>query len=149
MFEALKMADRKDKRDDRESQRSDRDRAPKRRDTREDEDVAGESFAHAQLRQLEHSHDVCEWMFRDNAEAAKDDGPAVPSAVRTFLQNLTRKIRSRTTYDIQGLYEEEFADISDRYFKNTTWPAASEIASLVDNGRSILSDSFFCSCWRH
>jgi len=54
--------------------------------------------------------------------------------VKNFLQSLLRKLRSRSVYDVQGLYEDDFNDISDRYFKNSPWPSAADVSSIVDNG---------------
>jgi len=57
----------------------------------------------------------------------------VPEVVKQFVTYFYRHIKDRNVYDIYSMYENTFNKITEKYFKNSPWPPAESIASLVHN----------------
>ncbi|KAL8516198.1 hypothetical protein ACS0TY_014758 [Phlomoides rotata] len=51
-------------------------------------------------------------------------------------------IREENVYEIHQMYETSFQSISDRFFKDTSWPSVDAVAPYVDN------DHVFCLLYR-
>lgn len=58
-------------------------------------------------------------------------------AVDNFILHRERNIR-----EIFSMYEVSFATLSERFYKNTTWPPVEYIAELVDH------DHVFCLLYK-
>jgi len=65
-------------------------------------------------------------------ERGSDDF-TVPESVKNFCINLQRRVRARNVYEIQVLYEEEFNELTDKYFKSSPWPSPADIAPIVES----------------
>lgn len=64
---------------------------------------------------------------------------AIPDEVKNFLVNLNEAIENRNVYYIQTLYEHHFPKLSETYFEKKEWPAAEEVAELVDKEELFLT----------
>lgn len=70
---------------------------------------------------------------RNSAPFNKDQQQFVPELVKQFVSYLNKHIKERKVYDIQSMYENSFNKITEKYYKQTSWPAAESIASIVNN----------------
>ncbi|XP_064594734.1 eukaryotic translation initiation factor 3 subunit L-like [Liolophura sinensis] len=57
----------------------------------------------------------------------------VPEVIKNFLTYFQKCIKEQNLFEIQHSYENGFNKLTDRFFKNTPWPDASVIASIVGN----------------
>ncbi|WZN66006.1 subunit L of translation initiation factor 3 [Chloropicon roscoffensis] len=69
-------------------------------------------------------------------------GEAVPDLVKQFVVYFYRHIRERNIYEIYSMFDSSFQKLSDRYFKNQSWPTAESITEFVDN------DHVFCLLYK-
>ncbi len=63
---------------------------------------------------------------------------AVPEGVAMYLTYFYKKFIEGNQAEVHQLYESTFTDLSNRYFKATEWPAAEDVAPLVDNNSTFL-----------
>lgn len=66
----------------------------------------------------------------------------VPDIVKQFVFYFYRHIRERNIPEIQSMYEVSFLKLSERYYKNASWPAVELIADVVDQ------DHVFCLLYK-
>ena len=66
----------------------------------------------------------------------------VPDMVKQFVSYFYRHIRERNTNEIWSMYDVSFNKLSERYFKNSSWPPVEAVAALVDH------DHVFCLLYR-
>jgi len=57
----------------------------------------------------------------------------VPDVVKTFVTYFYSHIRDRNVFEIMNAYDTAWNNLSERYFKISSWPPAEIIAGLVDN----------------
>jgi len=62
----------------------------------------------------------------------------MPDVVRQFVSYFDRYIKEKNVPEIQSMYESSFSKISEKYFKNSSWPSAELIAPIVNNDRLFL-----------
>lgn len=62
----------------------------------------------------------------------------VPEVVGQFLTYTHRAFLDRNIVELHSLYEQTFSRLTDRYFKNTSWPSAELVAGYVDNDSTFL-----------
>lgn len=62
----------------------------------------------------------------------------VPEIVAQFLSYMHRMFLDRNTVELHSLYEQTFCRLGDRFFKNTTWPAAEYISEFVDGDTTFI-----------
>jgi len=63
----------------------------------------------------------------------KDGDNFLSGEVKTFLKNLSKRIRNREVYEIEKLYVEDFHNLTERYFKASAWPNVETVAKEVDD----------------
>jgi translation initiation factor 3 subunit L len=82
--------------------------------------------------------------FRDlqPPEPGLDTATYVPDVVKTFVVYLYRHIREKNVYEIHQMYEGSFQKLSDRLFKQSSWPHVDMIAAYVEN------DHVFCLLYK-
>ena len=56
---------------------------------------------------------------------------SIPDAVQNFLMCLYKAIAEKNVYEIRGLYENTFAQLTDTYYKESPWPAEDDIMSVI------------------
>ncbi|KAK9832045.1 hypothetical protein WJX81_001814 [Elliptochloris bilobata] len=66
----------------------------------------------------------------------------VPDLIKQYVVYFYRHIRERNIREIFSMYEVSFATLSERFYKNTTWPPVEYIAELVDH------DHVFCLLYK-
>ncbi|CAE6121167.1 unnamed protein product [Arabidopsis arenosa] len=66
----------------------------------------------------------------------------VADSVKSFVVHMYRHIREKNVYEIHQMCETSFQSISERLFKETSWPSVEAIAPYVDN------DHVFCLLYR-
>lgn len=70
--------------------------------------------------------------------AGADGFSEVPEVVGQFVSYMHKKFLERNTQELHTLYEHTFSTLTERYFKNSTWPSAELVAPLVDNDATFL-----------
>ena len=55
----------------------------------------------------------------------------VPEVVRNFLIYFCKAINEGNVYDLQNMYENSYVKLTERFYKNSPWPLAKDIASIV------------------
>lgn len=71
-------------------------------------------------------------------ERASSSFREVPEYVEQFLTYMYRNFLDRNTVELHTLYEQTFSRLTERFFKNTTWPAPHLVAHYVDNDPTFL-----------
>eukprot|EP00013_Stygamoeba_regulata_P021602 CAMPEP_0177648354 /NCGR_PEP_ID=MMETSP0447-20121125/10783_1 /TAXON_ID=0 /ORGANISM="Stygamoeba regulata, Strain BSH-02190019" /LENGTH=549 /DNA_ID=CAMNT_0019150989 /DNA_START=24 /DNA_END=1673 /DNA_ORIENTATION=+ len=59
------------------------------------------------------------------------DDYVFPDIVKNFIYFFHRTLSSRNAFDVISIYETSFPKLTDRYFKNSSWPHPDSIAQLV------------------
>lgn len=54
----------------------------------------------------------------------------MPEEIQNFLLHLYKAIVEKNVFEIQNLYENAFAQLTDAYFKESNWPDENEVAPL-------------------
>ncbi len=62
------------------------------------------------------------------------DTDAIPQTIKQFLDHFYRLVKERNIESIRNTYEVLWGRMSEKYFKNSPWPPAEAVASLVENG---------------
>ena len=62
----------------------------------------------------------------------------VPDVVSQYLTYFYRTFQDRNTSEIHNLYEQTFTRLTERYFKNVTWPDAKHVSQYVENNQTFL-----------
>ncbi|XP_072029237.1 eukaryotic translation initiation factor 3 subunit L-like isoform X2 [Amphiura filiformis] len=57
----------------------------------------------------------------------------VPEEIKSFLLFFQRSINENSIYDISHCYENTFNKLTERFFKNSSWPEAESIMPIVGN----------------
>ena len=75
----------------------------------------------------------------------------IPDAAKNFIKSLQRSIRSggskidpekeqpvngKHKSELANLVEEQFGKLTERYFKNTAWPAADVMGQFIEDGQN-------------
>lgn len=98
------------------------------------------------------SHDIHTWCILDDlcipAQSffavdvmERDEKPAdflLPESVKTWFTNLYANFRSGNVPEMARLYDREFHNLTNNYFKQTAWPEPVAIESLVDHNATFL-----------
>jgi len=58
---------------------------------------------------------------------------AVADLVKQFITYFDRHIKEKNVYEIHSMYESGFNKLTEKYFKDSTWPSAELIAPLVNH----------------
>lgn len=69
---------------------------------------------------------------------AGDTFSEVPEVVAQFLQYMHKKFLERNIAELHTLYEQTFSNLTERYFKATTWPSAETVSPFVDHDETFL-----------
>lgn len=62
----------------------------------------------------------------------------LPDVVRDFVQNFNRCIQTGKVKDVHTMYEGSFNKLTDRFFKNSTWPPFDTVSPLVDGDETFM-----------
>jgi len=84
--------------------------------------------------------------FRPHAEQFEEDGEfpddsmqyAMPDSVKNFIKFFYDKVRSRSLYEIQDIYETTWHKLTERFYKTEPWPPAEAIEALCDRDEVFL-----------
>merc|ERR1712166_797245 len=85
--------------------------------------------------------------FRPHAEQFEDDDKAyageqlqyeMHDTVKNFIKFFYDKVRARSLYEIQDVYETTWHKLTERFYKNDPWPSAAAIESLCDGDEVFL-----------
>ena len=72
----------------------------------------------------------------DDGAGSDDDDVSgyvqLPEVVKTFLVYFRAQFEAKQ--DLQNIYEVHFGQLTERYFKASSWPPAETVAPFVDNG---------------
>jgi len=63
---------------------------------------------------------------------------AVADLVKQFITYFDRYIKEKNVYEIHSMYESGFNKLTEKYFKDSTWPSADLIAPLVNHDQVFL-----------
>lgn len=55
----------------------------------------------------------------------------VPEVVRNFLMYFCKAINEGNVYELQSMYENSYVRLTERFYKNSPWPLAKDIASIT------------------
>ncbi|TMW60073.1 hypothetical protein Poli38472_000115 [Pythium oligandrum] len=75
------------------------------------------------------------------AEKHRDDKPAdflLPESVKNWFTHIYTHLISGNVTEMARLYDREFHNLTNNYFKQTTWPEPAAIESLVDEDPTFL-----------
>eukprot|EP00213_Chloropicon_mariensis_P003704 CAMPEP_0197471684 /NCGR_PEP_ID=MMETSP1309-20131121/2642_1 /TAXON_ID=464262 /ORGANISM="Genus nov. species nov., Strain RCC998" /LENGTH=533 /DNA_ID=CAMNT_0043009595 /DNA_START=73 /DNA_END=1674 /DNA_ORIENTATION=+ len=70
--------------------------------------------------------------------AGAEGSQPVPDLVVQFVVYLYRHIRERNIFETFSMVDSSFNKLSERFFKNASWPSADAIAEYVDNDHVFL-----------
>jgi hypothetical protein len=73
----------------------------------------------------------------------------IPDGAKSFIKALQRSIRAggskndsanvgpngKPRNELGHLYEDQFAKLTERYFKTTAWPAADAMGQFIEDGQ--------------
>jgi len=77
--------------------------------------------------------------FEDNYQYVQDDVEyAMPDTVKNFIKFFYDKVRARSIFEIQDVYETTWHKLTERFYKNDPWPSAQAIESLCDGDEVFL-----------
>ncbi len=62
----------------------------------------------------------------------------MPDVIRSFVVYFQKNLRDRNVYEVHSIYENSFNKLTDRYYKNSSWPPAEVISPLVDGDQQFL-----------
>lgn len=62
----------------------------------------------------------------------------IPEIVAQFLSYMHKAFLDRNTVELHNLYEQVFTRLSERYYKNTTWPTAEIVSDYVQDDHAFL-----------
>lgn len=62
---------------------------------------------------------------------SNDAFAAVPEAVKQYLNYFQKRFEDRNIAELHVLYEQNFQNISERYYKSSPWPSVDEVASIL------------------
>ncbi|CAI5729728.1 unnamed protein product [Peronospora farinosa] len=71
----------------------------------------------------------------------RDEKPAdflLPETVKSWFSHMYKHLMSGNVLDMARLYDREFHNLTNNYFKQTSWPEPSAVKSLVDNNPTFL-----------
>eukprot|EP00177_Eucheuma_denticulatum_P005995 GFKZ01010935.1.p1 GENE.GFKZ01010935.1~~GFKZ01010935.1.p1 ORF type:complete len:533 (+),score=63.75 GFKZ01010935.1:240-1838(+) len=71
-------------------------------------------------------------------ERAGDMFREVPEVIGQFLTYMHKTFLDRNTVEMHSLYEQTFSRLTDRYFKNISWPAPEEVSSYFDDDQTFM-----------
>ena len=74
----------------------------------------------------------------DREYANQQTAEFVPDAIKRFLSYFRDMINEGNTFEVANLYENSWPKLSEEYFKTSSWPEASEIASFVQDDNLFL-----------
>eukprot|EP00878_Enallax_costatus_P018641 GHUV01019632.1.p1 GENE.GHUV01019632.1~~GHUV01019632.1.p1 ORF type:complete len:140 (+),score=23.29 GHUV01019632.1:251-670(+) len=80
--------------------------------------------------------------YRGEYDVYERDFGIVPDIVKQFVVYLYRHIRERNIPEIESMYDVSFPKLSERYFKQASWPSVDAISDLVDQ------DHVFCLLYK-
>jgi len=65
----------------------------------------------------------------------RNDAPQyiLPDVIKNFIVYFHRHIKERNVLEIHSIYENSFNKLTDRYFKNSSWPPVESISPLINH----------------
>ena len=59
---------------------------------------------------------------------------AIPEVIKSFLPYFHRNIKENNASENEKMYEETFPALTDRFYRDESWPSPSLVAPFFDNG---------------
>jgi len=69
----------------------------------------------------------------DDGDAVDAPSYIVPDQIQKFVLYFHKHFRDQNVYELHAIYENHFHQLTERYFKASSWPPAESIAKYVDN----------------
>jgi len=64
---------------------------------------------------------------------------SVPDNIQKFVYHLHRSVQERNVGKLEGIYQSDYYNFSEKYYKNTPWPPAESVAPFVNNDQLTLT----------
>src|SRR3989338_6685065 len=69
----------------------------------------------------------------------RSDGETqVPEVIKNFIIYFHRHLTERNVHELHAIYEQSFPKLSEKFYKQHSWPAVALIAPLVSNDEIFL-----------
>ena len=71
--------------------------------------------------------------FPSSSAGGGDDYLDVPDPIRGFYRSLSRHLATRNIFQLHQLYENDFPQLSERYYPDSSWPHPDEMARAMED----------------
>jgi translation initiation factor 3 subunit L len=78
-----------------------------------------------------HTGDPHQDLDAENRQHIAQKNYIFPEVIKNFLTYFQKSIHDQNVFEIQNAYENGFNKLTDKFFKNSPWPEAEEVAKVI------------------